>query len=168
MFGPSPRLQANGTSGNSFTLAAMQAGTAVISRFSLQKANVFSALGAVRANAINADPELIRSTILGVELIDTAGVFSINGIGNVPMPFSLDGDQRAAVHIRFGATAVGNYSATLRFLTDMNALLGQAGDYYAVSLFATVVDEPPALLLLLGGGVAVRVRLNGRSGGRAS
>lgn len=158
VFGPTPRLQGAGTSGNSFTFATIQAGTAVTSRFSLQNADVLSSGGFLWELVIRAQPELIRLTVLGYELVDTAGVFTVNGLGNAPLPFALDGNQTAPVDIRFSPTSAGSYTATLRFLTDMNAPLGQAGDYYTVSLFATAVDEPPALLLLLGGGLALWLR----------
>jgi hypothetical protein len=158
IFGPTPRLQGVGTNGNSFTFASIQAGTAVTSRFSLQNADTVSSLGFLWELAVRAQPELIRLTVLGYELVDPSGVFSLNGLGNAPIPFTLDGNQTAPIDLRFSPMAAGQYTGTLRLLTDMNAPLGQAGDIFAVNLFAAAVDEPPALLLLLGGGLALLLR----------
>jgi hypothetical protein len=167
IFGPSPRLQGAGTSGNSFSFADIQAGTAVISRFNLQNADVLSSINSLWRNAIRQSPELIRLTILGYELIDPDGVFSLSSLGNFPLPFTLDGNQLAPIDIRFSPRAEGHYSATLRLLTDLNAPLGLAGDYFAVSLFAVAVDEPPPVILLLGGWVVLLIGRKGRSARRA-
>jgi hypothetical protein len=160
IFGPTPRLGGSGVTGNTFTFDTIDPSATASASFDLQNADVLSSIGPVWRNAIRNSPQLISLTVLGYELIDPSGVFTVSNIGRAP--FTLNGDQLRAINVGFDPTGVGTYSATLRLLTDLNAPAGQPGDYFTINLSAAAVPEPTSLIVLGGVGIAMLRRPGGR------
>jgi hypothetical protein len=166
IFSSAPRLQGAGMSGNTFTLSTNEQNGTATASFDLQNADVLLSIGTTWRQAIRNSPQLIRLAILDYELIYPAGVFSVSGLGGAGSgvgggssfsPIVLDGDQLRSIGIGFDPTGIGDITATLRLLTDINAPVGQAGDYFTITLSAIGVPEPTSLLVL-GGATAVLLR----------
>ncbi len=158
IFGPSPTLIGEGTNGNTFTLPTIDLGASGVATFNLQNADVLSSIDNFWRNAIRGTPDLIRLTVLGFDVIDPANVFTVDGLGSTP--FALDGNASRAINIGFNPTEVGTYQATLRLRTDMNAEVGQLGDYYSITLSATATAVPePTSFVILGTACGLLMRL---------
>lgn len=138
IFGPSPTLSGAGVAGSTFTLPSIAAGGSELASFNFTNADVLSPINLTWRNAITQSPQLIRLSVLGYELIDPSGAFSLPGM---PASFVLNGNQSQAINVGFNPTTAGVHEAQLRLLTDVNAEVGQLGDTLTLTLRASAVTQ---------------------------
>lgn len=134
IFGPSPQLTGAGTSGMEFVAPGTQVGSTSQGMFSLVNADVLSPINSIWRSSIQQSPQLIRLSVLSMQLDDPTGAFSVTG---APSSFVLNGNQSQAINVGFHPTTPGAHEAHLTLLTDVNAEVGQAGDTLMITLRAT-------------------------------
>ncbi len=134
IFGPSPKLTGAGTSGMEYIAPGAQVGSTSQGTFSLTNADILSPINSIWRSAILQSPQLIRLSVLSMQLDDPTGAFSVSGL---PSSFVLNGNQSQAINVGFHPTTPGVHEAHLTLLTDVNADVGQAGDTLTITLRAT-------------------------------
>ncbi|MBL9161663.1 MAG: hypothetical protein JNL18_02855 [Planctomycetaceae bacterium] len=138
IFGPSPQLAGAGTSGMEYIAPGAQVGSTSLGTFSLTNADILSPINSIWRSSIQQSPQLIRLSVLSMQLDDPSGAFSVSGL---PSSFVLNGNQSQSINVGFHPTTPGMHEAHLTLLTDVNAEVGQAGDTLTITLRAIGLME---------------------------